>query len=290
LDTLLQALTAPFDYFVEPGRRLYWLFILSALVLASVAVTWQQQRFDLKAQLRSLFNRHYWFNRSTSTDLALLFVNSTLRIALLVPLVGSHLAATIFVGGLLQDQFGDAPSIALPLLLIGFLYTATFFLAEDFSRFALHFALHKIPWLWRFHRVHHSASTLTPLTVHRVHPIEMALYYIRGLVVFGIVSGLFLYLFRGDLNGWTILGVDSLGFLFNFLGANLRHSHIRLSFGPMERWLISPAQHQIHHSKATEHKDKNLGTCLAVWDRLSNTWLGANSVSKLSFGLSNPKS
>jgi len=160
-----------------------------------------------------------------------------------------------------------------------------FFIAEDVSRFALHRWMHVSPFLWRFHTVHHSAINLTPVTVHRVHPVEMSLYYLRGLMVFGLVSGVFLYLFGGQLHGWEILGVDCLGFLFNALGANLRHTPIWLTFGRFERWFISPAQHQIHHSAAVAHYDKNFGTCLAIWDRLGNSWLPAKGQSVREYGL-----
>ena len=289
MEGVIQALAAPFDYLIEPSRRLYWLFLLASLALASLTVSLQSGRFQPLLQLRSLFNAQYWLNRSTAVDALMLFINSLCRLLLLVPLLGSHLSATILVGSLLQDTFGDAPRLALPWVVIGTLYTLVFFVCEDASRFALHFAMHKCPLLWRFHRLHHSASTLTPLTVHRVHPVEMSLYYLRGLVVFAVVSGVFVYLFRRQLHGWTILGVDTLGFLFNLFGANLRHSHIRLSFGGLERWVISPAQHQIHHSAAPAHRDKNLGTCLAVWDHLAKTWVRASSSQHLSFGLSGRK-
>ncbi len=285
INLFISLLTEPVNYIVEPSRRLYWLFILSALVMASIAVTVQQKRFDVSQQLRALTNRHYWLNSSSLTDIGLLFTNNAIRVIILIPLLGSHLAATILVGSALQSSFGDAPNLALPTLLIGFLYTFTFFICEDFSRFGLHLALHKVPWLWRFHRVHHSATTLTPITVHRVHPLEMALYYLRGLIVFGLVSGVFIYLFRGQLHGWEILGVDCLGFLFNFFGANLRHSPIRLSFGALEKWLISPAQHQIHHSNLPQHHDKNFGTCLAIWDRLCDSWVSGRFAGQLRFGL-----
>jgi sterol desaturase/sphingolipid hydroxylase (fatty acid hydroxylase superfamily) len=102
----------------------------------------------------------------------------------------------------------------------------------------------------------------------------------------GLLSGIFLFLFRDRFHGWDILGVNSFGLLFNHLGANLRHSHIPLSFGRLERWLLSPAQHQIHHSADPRHHDKNFGTFLAFWDH----WAGSHhpgdeAASGLTFGL-----
>ncbi|MBX2859423.1 MAG: sterol desaturase family protein, partial [Cellvibrionaceae bacterium] len=207
MDSLAEALVAPLGYLFEPNRRLYWLFLLSSLLLASITVSLQAGRFDIRAQVGSLLQRSYWLNRSTAIDVCLLFINSAFRLLLVVPVLGSHLSATILVGSFLQDSFGDAPVLALPALAIGLAYTLVFFICEDWSRFTLHLAMHKCPWLWRVHRLHHSATTLTPLTVHRVNPLEMSLYYLRGLLVFALVSGVFLYLFRNKLNVWTILGV-----------------------------------------------------------------------------------
>lgn len=279
---LMQGLIAPVHFLLEPSSRMFWLFWVSSALLAS-AVLYVQYRQDLQHRhnsdrrpfwrhlLRNFFSRRYWLTRSTATDLGYLLVNSLLRAAIIVPLVGSHLMATLWVARLLQANLGDAPSSDLPWLAIAGLYTITFFLVEDLSRFSLHMAMHRVPFLWRLHRAHHSAAILTPLTLHRVHPVEMTLYYIRGMVVFGLVSGIFVYLFGRQLSGLDVLGVDLLGFAFNFFGANLRHSHIWLSFGPLEKWFISPAQHQIHHSRAPEHRDRNFGTCLALWDRLLGT-------------------
>ncbi len=285
LGVLSQALFEPFSYLLSPSKRVYWVFLLSALILASIAVVIQHKRFNIREQLQALFNRRYWFNASTAVDVACLFTNNTIRVLLIVPLLGSHLAATIFVGSFFQSTFGDAPDIALSMLAVGVLYTVAFFVCEDLSRFSLHLAMHRVPWLWRLHKLHHSASVLTPLTVHRVHPIEMALYYLRGMVVFALVSGTFIYLFQGRVHGWQILGVDCLGFLFNFFGANLRHSHIQLSFGVFEKYLISPAQHQVHHSRDTAHYNKNFGTCLACWDRLFGSWFAGKTKEALVFGL-----
>lgn len=285
LTELWELVAAPFAYPFDPSRRLFWGFMLSALVLACVTAAWHQGRLDLRRQLKSLLDRRYWLHRSSLQDVGWLFFNSGLRALVLVPVLGTHLAATVAVAGWLQGTFGDAPALALPFAAIGVGYTLAFFVLEDASRFGLHYALHKVPLLWRFHRVHHSAEILTPLTLYRIHPVEALLYYVRGLIVFGLVSGVFIYLFRNQVHGYDILGVDLLGFLFNTLGANLRHSPVWLSFGRLEAVLVSPAQHQIHHSAAPEHRDTNFGTCLALWDRLAGTWRRAGPPRTLEFGL-----
>lgn len=290
-DSLYRGLSAPLHYTLEPSSRLFWLFWVSAAALAAGALYLQYRQRARRLPFRrylmqAFFSRAYWINRSSLVDLAFLLGNSLLRVALVIPLLGSHLAATLVVARFLQGQLGDAPVIDLPWLAIAGLYTLCFFLVEDLSRFSLHLAMHKVPWLWRLHRVHHSATGLTPLTLHRVHPLEMTLYYLRGLLVFGLVSGVFVYLFGRKLSGLDVLGVDMLGFAFNFFGANLRHSHIWLSFGALEKWLISPAQHQIHHSSAPEHRNRNFGTCLALWDRLLGSSVPAGMRrQRLKFGL-----
>jgi sterol desaturase/sphingolipid hydroxylase (fatty acid hydroxylase superfamily) len=291
LNSLRAGLTEPLGYPFDPASRIYWLFLVSAAAMALLALYLQFRRRAGRGGFlalvgRSLFSRRHWLNRSTATDLGLLLGNSTLRALLIIPLLGSHLLATLWVARTLQTHLGNAPDWQLHWLAIASLYTLTFFLVEDLSRFSLHMAMHRVPFLWRFHRLHHSARRLTPLTLFRVHPVEMTLYYGRGLLVFGLVSGVFVYLFGRRLSGLDVLGVDILGFAFNFLGANLRHSHIWLTFGPMERWLISPAQHQLHHSAAPEHRDRNFGTTLTLWDRLLGTHIPAGArPRRLVFGI-----
>lgn len=280
---LFELIATPAGFFLDAGKRVYWLYLLSALVIASIVVTVQAGTFDLKRQLASLFNPNYWFAKSSLYDVYLMLVNNALRILLLVPLFGSHLALTIYVGSFFQDTFGDAPVISLNWFVIALLFTVTFFLVEDLSRFVLHYCMHRYKFLWRFHKTHHSATVLTPLTLFRVHPVEHILYFARGLLVFGVISGIFIWLFSGKLTALQVLGVDMFGFLFNFFAANLRHSHIWLSFGKLERLLVSPAQHQLHHS--AQHGFANLGSTLSIWDGLLGTRLLAKNKQKLQFGL-----
>ena len=287
---LSSALVYWFSQPLDPSRRFFWLFLLSSALLA-IGVSWFDRKkaggsLSFSALLNIFFNKRYWLHRSTLVDVSLSMLNTVIRFALLVPIIGSHLWLTLWTAKSLLAWFDTPVMPDLPWYSIAALYSLTFFVLEDLSRFLLHRAMHGAPWLWRFHRVHHSATILTPLTLQRVHPVEMTLYYLRGIIVFGTVSGVFLYLFANDLTTWDVLGVDLLGFAFAILGANLRHSHVWLSFGRFERWFISPAQHQLHHSSAAEHQNKNYGSYLSCWDRWSRTLIFSGKKRRLMFGLS----
>lgn len=287
-----EGLLAPSQLLFNPSSRMFWGFCVSSVLLAALVLWLQHRRLREHKSVwhyacAVVLAPKHWFNRSSMVDLTCLLGNSVLRAAVIVPLLGSHLALALVVARTLQSNFGNGPDWALPWAAIAITYTLVFFIVEDFSRFILHYSMHKSHFLWRFHRLHHSATSLTPLTLFRAHPIEMALYYCRGLLVFGVLSGVFIYLFGGRLSGLQILGVDALGFAFNALGANLRHSPVWLSFGKWERWFISPAQHQVHHSTAMHHRDRNFGTCLAAWDRLFGCHVRTDfKPQPLQFGLS----
>ena len=77
------------------------------------------------------------------------------------------------------------------------LYSVSLFVCWDFSRYLLHRLLHRVPALWELHLVHHCAVVLTPLTYYRTHPLEGALYQLRGVLATGLVTGLFFWGFRG---------------------------------------------------------------------------------------------
>ena len=165
-------------------------------------------------------------------------------------------------------------------------FTLTLFLLDDFSRFFLHWLLHKVPFLWAFHQVHHSATQMTPLTVLRTHPVEGVLFYLRSALVQALVISLFIYCFGSQVDLISLFGVSIFLFAFNVLGANLRHSHVAIYYPQwLEKWLISPAMHQIHHSVAVRHFDKNLGSALAIWDRLFATLHHSEPHTQLQFGI-----
>ena len=76
-------------------------------------------------------------------------------------------------------------------------------------------------------------------------------------------------------------------FIFNVTGSNLRHSHVPIFYWKwLERILISPAQHQIHHSTLPRHFDKNFGAILAIWDWIGGSLHLSEPETKLEFGVS----
>ena len=187
----------------------------------------------------------------------------------------------------LTKVFGGKPDLAWSTTAIMISFSITIFLVDDLARYLLHVLQHRWRFLWFFHQVHHSAVVLTPLTLYRTHPMEILCARLRNTLAHGTVTGVFFFLFGPPLSAWDILGADALGFLFNALGANLRHSQVFLHFGPFERFLISPAAHQVHHSSDPEHYDKNFGVCLALWDRILGTYFDPRRLQggRLSFGL-----
>lgn len=185
-----------------------------------------------------------------------------------------------------QDLIPSGIFDTLPVPVIVGLFSVTMFLVDDFSKYLLHMWMHRWPFLWAIHKVHHSAETLTPITVYRVHPLEGVLYGMRSAVAQGTVMSVFFYFFGNAVDLYTVVGVNVLVFIFHVTGSNLRHSHIDIRYWPwLEHVLISPAQHQLHHSTAEEHFDKNFGAALAVWDWAFGSLHLAEKDKELTFGL-----
>ncbi|UTW67277.1 sterol desaturase family protein [bacterium SCSIO 12643] len=232
-----------------------------------------------------MFNRKVWWSQSAHVDYFFLVFNGVFKIIAIGPWLILGVYLSFYTKEFLLDILGY-PDFTLSTEWIVFLYTLTLFIVKDLSTYLVHWMMHKVSWLWRFHKVHHSAEVLNPITQYRIHPVELVLNNLKGMIVFGVITGMFDFLSNGSMQLWMILGVNGLGFLFMLLGANLRHSHVKLKYPVwLERWLISPVQHQIHHSDRVEHFDSNLGSVLAVWDRLFGTLILSKDIGRIKFGL-----
>ena len=136
------------------------------------------------------------------------------------------------------------------------------FLILDFAIWFQHVISHKIPILWRMHRVHHADRDIDVSTAIRFHPLEIglsmlfkvALVYALGAPVFAVI------LFEIVLNG----------------AAMFNHANIRLP----QKWdarlrkiIVTPDMHRVHHSIDRREHDTNYGFNLSIWDRVFGTYL-----------------
>jgi sterol desaturase/sphingolipid hydroxylase (fatty acid hydroxylase superfamily) len=256
-------------YLLDANKRIYFIYLLSAIILAVPVFLHSSTSRSIVAFVQFVVPKPIYTHQSAKHDYALLVINKLIKSALFPFIVISMAPVAIGVSSALEYVFGYIEPIALSGVTIIAVFTVLLFIFDDFTRFLLHYLLHKVPALWEFHKVHHSALVLTPFTIYRSHPIESLFYAFRMAITQGFVVGLCYYFFGPTLKMYDILGANAFVFLFNFFGSNLRHSHIWLSWGDkVENIFISPAQHQIHHSDNPKHFDRNFGSALALWDRL----------------------
>ena len=266
------------EYFINPDKRLYWLYLLSSVFLAVAYF------YITKKNTRVITSSKLWLHPSAKLDYYYFFLSYFLNLFLLVPYIISAKSVAIYVNKFLYAQFDYFENTIFSYEEIVLMYTISIFVFSDFTRYWLHRFLHTIPFLWEFHKVHHSAKVLTPITFYRVHPVENFLFGLRYSLSIGFVTGIFIYLFGAMIDIYMVLGVNIFLFIFSLFGSNLRHSHVPFSYVKyIEKWLLSPKQHQIHHDK--KHFNKNYGGYIAIWDRVFGSLCLSNSVNVLKFGL-----
>ena len=135
-------------------------------------------------------------------------------------------------------------------------------LVLDFAIWFQHLLTHKIPILWRLHRVHHADRDMDVTTAVRFHPIEIALSMLLkiGLIYILGPSAIAVVLFEVLLNGTS---------LFN-------HSNLKLPLAVdalLRTVLVTPDMHRVHHSIRRREHDSNFGFALSIWDRLLGTYV-----------------
>ncbi|WP_412553451.1 sterol desaturase family protein [Shimia sp. MIT1388] len=132
----------------------------------------------------------------------------------------------------------------------------------DFAIWLQHLITHKVPLLWRLHRVHHADPDFDVTTAIRFHPVEIALS--MGLKI-GLIyllgpAALAVLVFEILLNGTA---------LFNHANIHLPAKLDRL----IRLVLVTPDMHRVHHSVHRDEHDSNYGFALSIWDRALGTYI-----------------
>jgi sterol desaturase/sphingolipid hydroxylase (fatty acid hydroxylase superfamily) len=283
IDLIFEIIQMPFSYLLSPNKRVFIFYLFTSFLLA--LYVYYSSKEKKESFITYFFSKKRWLGKSAIVDYGLIFFNSFVKVVILSPFLIYALYLAEGINDFLVEKNGVfKPIFSVEVLVL--LYTISIVVVNDFFSFLIHLLMHKIPFLWEFHKIHHSATSLTPFTQYRIHPVELIINNIKGLVIKGIITGVFLYLANGNVSIITFLGVNILNFVFYFVGANLRHSHVKLKyFNFLETVLISPFQHQIHHSNKKEHFDTNLGSRFAIWDFLFGTLVRSKNVKDFNFGL-----
>lgn len=132
----------------------------------------------------------------------------------------------------------------------------------DFAIWFQHLITHKIPLLWRLHRVHHSDVDIDVTTAIRFHPLEILISMLLKISLVYLMgpSALAIILFEIILNGTA---------MFN-------HANMRLPLqldAIVRRVLVTPDMHRVHHSVHRAEHDSNYGFSLSIWDRIFGTYI-----------------
>lgn len=127
----------------------------------------------------------------------------------------------------------------------------------DFLYYWFHRLQHVVPWLWRYHFVHHSEENISAAAFARHHWLEEVWRYAFMTVPLLVIVG----------NPQVPFAVISVIVTF----AILMHWNTPLGFGPLERIFVTPRYHRIHHSVEERHINRNFGAFLQLWDWLFKT-------------------
>lgn len=130
-------------------------------------------------------------------------------------------------------------------------------LIADIGFYLAHRTFHAVPFLWRFHAIHHSIEEMDWLAAHRVHPVDQIL----------TKSASFLPLFALGFSGEAIL----IYILIYQWQSVFIHSNTRIRFGPLKWLFASPQFHHWHHANDRQAYDKNFAGQLPFLDLIGGT-------------------
>ena len=262
--------------FLSPGSHISLLSLASAFLIAFAALVLRRlrkgRRLRLRPLMRALFPKRIVMSRSSLADLGYFYFNLFVFGIVFGWALLSYETLSRNVDAGLTAAFGVMPPAPLPGFVSRAIITVMLFLAYELGYWLNHYLSQRIPFLWEFHKVHHSATALTPLTNFRVHPVYMCIFLNILAVCIGLANGVGDYLLGQPAPQFGLSDTNIILVFFIYLYVHLQHSQLWIAFtGWLGRVFMSPAHHQIHHSRNPAHFNKNLGSCLALWDWMFGT-------------------
>jgi sterol desaturase/sphingolipid hydroxylase (fatty acid hydroxylase superfamily) len=277
--------------FISPGGSFSLLSLGSALLIAVAYLLWRRKPgrrpIRLKVLARAIFPKRIIGHRSAAFDVWMFMINTFAFSFIFGWAILSFQMVSSFVNGQLVGWFGALAPSTMSWLTIGVIMTVALFIAYEFGYWLDHYLSHRVPFLWEFHKVHHTAEVLTPLTNYRVHPGDTLVFVNILALTMGGTEGLLNYAFGKPVAPFTLWSNNIIILAGTYLIDHLHHTHFWIAFtGFWGKVFVSPAHHQIHHSTNPIHFNKNMGSCLSIFDWMFGTLhLPQKEREKLTFGV-----
>ena len=144
----------------------------------------------------------------------------------------------------------------------------------DFWTYWWHRLNHRLPWLWRFHRFHHTDQKMDVTTATRFHSVEIGLSSLLRVPVLLMVG--------------ATMGELAIYEISMFLVVQFHHANIALPdrIDRVIRWfIVTPMMHKVHHSVRRVEADSNYGSLFTWWDRWFGSWKILSSPHRIRFGV-----
>ena len=251
LDLFLSSYSNYWNYLVNEitnphwQNYFYWVLALSVGVwLLEVVLPWRKQQ--------AIFRKDFW------KDLFFLYFNFFL-FSLIIHAGLSNVAVELFedalstigVNNLVAIEVASWPAWSQLLSL---------FILSDFIQWNIHRLLHHTPWLWQFHKHHHSVKEMGFAAHFRYHWMENIIYKSIKYIPLSMIG----------------FGIDDffIVHLITILIGHINHANLGWDYGPLKYLLNNPKMHIWHHAKdMPDHLPKgiNFGISLSLWDYLFKT-------------------
>lgn len=144
---------------------------------------------------------------------------------------------------------------------------AELLILSDLGFYLAHRTVHAVPWLWRFHEVHHSSEQLDWLATYRVHPVDQ-IFNSTVIAVPAIALG------------FSATPLILYAAIYRWHSTWL-HSNVGIAVGPLGKVFATPRFHHWHHADEQQAYDRNFGGQLVIWDLLFGTAYQADRLPRL---------
>lgn len=234
-----------FTYTYKPlyQNYFYWLIGLSVIVWSlEILIPWRKGQ--------RVIRRDFWL------DVFYMFF-----VFFLFSLIGFNAISNVF-----NEAFNDLLAMVGINNLVaieisswpGWVQLLVMFVLADFLQWNIHRLLHRVPWLWKFHKVHHSVKEMGFAAHLRFHFMETIVYKSLQYIPLGMIG----------------FGLDDF-FIIHMIGllvGHLNHANLGWDYGPLKYILNNPKMHIWHHAKELPSKyGVNYGITLSIWDYLFGT-------------------